>query len=366
MTNNNFEHYYAVIMAGGGGTRLWPLSRQSRPKQMLSLFDERSLFQTSVQRLTGLFPPERIFVVTIKEQATALSNQVPEIPVENYIIEPEPRGTASVIGLAAVTLQYKDPQAVMAVLTSDHFIGNEEHFRELLSFGYQEAAEGFLVTLGIEPTFPATGFGYIQKGNLVSSDQGQKVFRVNAFIEKPSLERARRMLLEGGYSWNSGMFIWSASKILQEFKRLMPTLFQTLEIWNQSLRDNQQKMAFDRKWSDLKVETIDYGVMEKANDVVVIPVENLQWNDVGSWDTLYDLLPTDQHGNIVMGGAHIGVDTSDSLIYMNEEHRLIVTIGVEDLVVVDTGDVLLVCRKDQAQKVRLVVNQLKEKGQEFV
>jgi mannose-1-phosphate guanylyltransferase len=362
----SLNHYYAVIMAGGGGTRLWPLSRQIRPKQMLSLFDERTLFQTSVNRIAELFPFERIFVVTVAEQAGELRQQAPEIPPGNFIIEPEPKGTASVIGLAAVILQQLDPDAVMVVLTSDHYIGNEPEFRSLLSAAYRQAQNNYLVTLGIEPTFPAVGFGYIQRGESIRTSGGREVFQVKRFKEKPSESQAKAMLETGDHTWNSGMFTWKTKLILDEFSRQMPEFFNQLSLILAECDPRKQKTVIESCWQKIKNETIDYGIMENARNVVVIPAANLEWNDVGSWDSLFDVIRGDEHGNIVMGGAHIGLDTQDSLVYMNQKRRLIVTIGVNDLIVVDTGDVLLVCRKDQAQRVRQVVNQLRENGQEYV
>ncbi len=360
------EHYYAVIMAGGGGTRLWPLSRKARPKQMLRLLEERSLFQTSVQRLEGVFPPERVLVVTVEEQAAELKQQCPQIPDENFILEPMPRGTASVIGLAAIALRERDPLAVMAVLTSDHYIGNEEGFRSLLLAAHDVALDGFLVTLGISPTYAATGYGYIQRGEILGDYRQMPVYRALRFKEKPDEAQAQRMLSTSDHSWNSGMFVWKVERILQEFARHMPALYAGLtriaDAWNTPSR----QAVLQAVWPDLRVETIDYGVMEKADDVAVIPATGLGWSDVGSWDALFEVLNGDEAGNIVMGGQHIGLDTHQSLVYVNQEHRLIVTIGVDDLIVVDTGDVLLVCRKDQAQKVRQIVNRLIESGQEYI
>ena len=360
------DHFYAVIMAGGGGTRLWPLSRQARPKQLLRIIEERSLFQTSVQRLEGVFLPERILVVTVEEQAAELQEQSPIIPKSNYLLEPMPRGTASVVGLAAAALQGRDPEAVMAILTSDHFIGNEDGFRQMLLAAYDAAADGHLVTLGITPTYPATGYGYIQRGECIASYRGFDACSVLRFKEKPDEEQARRMLQDGKHAWNSGMFVWRVERILAEFAAHMPELYAGLQEISRSWGTPQERAVLKNVWSDLKSETIDYGVMEAAKNVVVIMADNLQWNDVGSWDSLFDVLPADSQGNIVVGGQHIGLDTHQSLVYVNQEHRLIVTIGVEDLVVVDTGDVLLVCRKDQAQKVRQVVKKLKESGQEYI
>lgn len=361
-----FDHYYAVIMAGGGGTRLWPMSRKAHPKQMLQLIEERSLFQTSVERLDGVFSCDQIYVVTVQEQAAELQNQCPDIPVENFLIEPMPRGTASVVGLAAVALRQKDPQATMAILTSDHFIGNEEGFRKLLQSAWEVAQDGYLVTLGISPSFAATGYGYIQRGEQLGSYRGFDVYRALRFKEKPDEVQARKMLEGGDHTWNSGMFVWRVDQILEEFERQMPDLAADLNKIEQAWGKEDGGSVVQSIWPQLKVETIDYGIMEGARQVAVIPASDLRWSDVGSWDSLFDVLPADENGNIVMGGRHYGLETRDSLVYVNQEHRLIVTIGVEDLVLVDTGDVLLVCRKDQAQKVRQVVEHFKKTDDDYL
>lgn len=360
------DHYYAVIMAGGGGTRLWPLSRQAKPKQLLRLIEERSLFQTSVQRLEGLFPPERIYVVTVAELAEELQLQSPAIPKDNYLLEPMPRGTASVVGLAAIVLQQRDPKAVMAILTSDHYIGNEGSFRKMLAAAHDVAQDNHLVTLGITPSYAATAYGYIQRGERIAAFGGYQTFHVAHFREKPDEEQARRMLQDGNYAWNSGMFVWRVDRVLSEFSIQMPKLFSGLREIQQAWGRSQEQPVFHKIWDGLESETIDYGIMEGAKNVAVIMADDLQWNDVGSWDSLFDVLPSDPQGNIVMGGEHIGLDTRQSLVYVNQEHRLIVTIGIEDLVLVDTGDVLLVCRKDQAQKVRQIVKQLMDSGQSYL
>lgn len=354
------DHYYAIIMAGGGGTRLWPLSRQARPKQLLRLMDEGSLFQIAVNRLNGILPLEKIFVVTVAELARELKGQCPAIPDENFIIEPIPRGTAPVVGLGAVALQYHDPQAVMAVLTADHFIGNVERYHQLLSAAYFAAQDDYLVTLGITPNRPATGYGYIQTGEHLGAYGELEVYRVLRFKEKPDEAQASAMLASGDHTWNSGMFVWKTKNILAEFDRQMPELATQLKTIAAGWGTPQEMDIVSRIWPTIQPQTIDYGIMEGARQVIVIPAPGLDWKDVGTWDSLFEVISPNKDGNIIIGGQHLGLDTRGSLVYMNQEHRLIVTIGVEDLVVVDTGDVLLVCRKDQAQKVRQVVNQLKE------
>lgn len=345
---------------------MWPLSRRASPKQALRFVGEESLFQGAVKRLEGIFPPERVLVVTISEQAALLQEQCPKIPSENYLIEPMPRGTSSVVGLAAVALQHRDPQAVMAVLTADHFIGNEDRFRQLLLAALDVACDGYLVTLGIAPTFPSTGYGYIQRGEYIGIYRDLEVYRALRFKEKPDEVQAVVMVEAGDHAWNSGMFVWKVEHILKEFGRQMPVLTAALNEISQGWNTSKRNDILSHIWPTIEPETIDYGIMEGARNVAIIPAEGLNWSDVGSWDSLFDLLPRDENGNISVGGKHIGLDTHNSLVYVNQENRLVVTIGVEGLVVVDTDDVLLVCPKDQAQKVRQVVNKLKQVGQEYL
>lgn len=359
------DHTYAVIMAGGGGTRLWPLSRRANPKQMLPLLEEhRTLFQTTVQRLEGLFPPDHILVVTVDGQADELESQAPNIPSDNFLVEPAPRGTAPAIGLAAAVLQKRDPQAVMVSLHADHFIRNQDMFRLLVRVAVDVASAGYLVTLGITPTYPATIYGYIQRSNPLPEKFGYPVYKVLRFKEKPDEKQAREMISGSDHYWNSGMFFWKVDSILAEFKRLMPNLdsalMQISEVW----QTPEQNETLNRLWTALESETIDYGIMEQADNVVVLPAGGLEWSDVGSWDSLFDVLLPDKNGNILFAGEHIAEDTHHSLVYGNHGERLIVTIGVDDLIVVDTGDVLLVCHKDHAQKVRKVVDDLRKSKRE--
>ncbi len=356
------SHYYAVIMAGGGGTRLWPLSRRDRPKQMLRLFGERTLFQAAVERLEGLFPPERILVVTVEDQADELRRQAPEIPPFNFLLEPAPRGTASVVGLAAVALARSDPQSTMAVLTADHFIRDEAHFRQLLDSARLAATDGFLVTFGIKPAFPATGYGYIHYGQPVGVYNGQQAYRVQQFVEKPDLERAREMTAGGQHAWNSGMFIWRVQQILAEFERQMPDLAAGLHEISQALGTDGERNCISSVWADLRPETIDYGIMEGAEKVAMVQGAGLGWSDVGSWDSLYDILPADGEGNFTLQGELIPLDSRNVLLVQSGESRPVVALGLEDVVVVDAGDVLLICDRAQAQKVRSVVEHLEKSG----
>jgi len=354
--------YYALIMAGGKGTRLWPLSREKKPKHALKLVDDRTMFQHTVERLSPLFSSEQVFVITAAEHVAVLAEQVEELPRQNFIIEPEGRGTAPAIGLAALHLRRKDPDAVMAVLTADHFITQREAFRKSLSIAQLAAQQGYLVTLGIKPTEPSTGFGYIQQADLITEIEGQPIYRVARFTEKPCLEEAQRMFASSEYSWNSGMFIWRVDNILAEFKRQMPDFYEQLMLVEQVLGTPEYDKILNQIWPEVNKETIDYGIIEAAQNLAVIPVD-IGWTDVGSWGNLYGLLRTDEQGNIHVGET-INLDSHNTLVFGNK--RLIATIGLEDIIIVDTEDALLVCARGHEQDVKTIVNRLKEQKKDHL
>jgi mannose-1-phosphate guanylyltransferase len=357
------KHVYAVIMAGGGGTRLWPISRKKHPKHILPLLGERTLFQSALDRLEGFIPAGQVYVVTTEDQADELKKQAPQLTSKNFLIEPQPRGTASVVGLAATMLNQRDPEAVMLVLTADHFIRNYDLFRLVMQVAVQVARKDYLVTLGITPTFPATGYGYIRRGADLAEKFDYPVYQVLQFTEKPDEEKARAMLASGDYSWNSGMFIWRTERILKEFSHQMPALMAALDRISKAWDGPNQNIVFEAEWPRLKPETIDYGIMEHAAQVAVLPAGGLDWSDVGSWDSLFDVLLPDDRGNVVVNGEHLALETHDSLVYTADK-KLVVTIGVENLIVIDSTDALLVCRRDQAQQVRQVIEHLKKSQQE--
>lgn len=360
----NYQHYYAVIMAGGGGTRLWPLSTKKTPKQMVKIFGEETLFQISVNRLDGLFTPERIFVVTVAEQADLLSSQTPQIPKENFLIEPFPKGTASVVGYAASYIKQIDPEAILVILTADHFIQNISEFHNLLRSGYQAAQDKYLVTLGIQPTFAATGYGYIHKGEPVKCFKDRWAFKVTNFLEKPDTQKAKLMFSSGGYDWNSGMFIWHVDAILEEFKRQMPEFFLILEDITKTLLEGNFSEMLPHFWRKIIPQTIDYGIMEHAENVIVIPGSNLGWYDVGSWESLFDVMEVDDDGNVNMAVRHIGFETSNTLVYSKSDQHMIVTLGVENLVIVESDKTILICDREKSQEIKNVVKFLTDNGLE--
>jgi len=351
-------------MAGGGGTRLWPISRKETPKQLLPLLGKESMFQSTVARLEKLFPHDRILVVTVEEQARVMQEQVPSIPKENYLIEPAPRGTASVVALAAAVLQRRDPKAVMAIQTADHHIRNQDLFKYLLRTAFEVAEKEYLVTLGITPTFPSTGYGYIQQGESLDGDYKYPVYRVKRFVEKPNEETAQTLLRSGDHSWNSGMFVWRADAILAEVQKQMPELFHAVKEIASAWDAPQKNEVIQKLWYDLKSQTVDYGIMEKAEYVAVLPAGGLGWSDVGSWNSLFEVLLPDMNGNVSVNAQHLPLDTHNALVYSVSDEKLVVTIGMDDVVVVDAGDVLMICKTDQSQKVKNVVEHLKKHNQE--
>lgn len=349
---------HAVVLAGGGGSRLWPVSRRQRPKQVLRFSAETSLFADAIGRLTTWLPTEQITIATTAVLADVLAEQAPDLPRSCFLVEPEPKGTAPVLGLAAVAVRDRDPQAVMAVLTSDHAIERPERLRSLLEAGAVLAAAGHIVTLGIPPTEPDAGYGYIRRGDPMASIGGEQVYSVREFKEKPDASTAARYVAEGDYYWNSGMFLWTPGRLLEEISRRMPDLARLLD--DHPARVDEP--SFARRWSSLQPQTIDYAVMEHASDVVVLHAAGLGWCDVGSWERVYRLLPKDGSGNAVLEARSVLRDAAGNVVVGEGRDRLIVLDGVSGLVVVDTGDVLLICRLDQAGRVREIVDDLGRRG----
>ena len=349
---------YALIMAGGAGTRLWPLSRDGHSKPSLQLYSDQSMFQIAVERLYPLFTPEQILVVASQKHIPDLAQQVPEIPQENHIVEPEGRGTASAIGLAAIHLLKRDPDATMAVLTADHHIGKRKTFRNVVKAAIDLAQEDYIVTLGITPTWPSTQYGYIEQAGAVGEYNGFKAYHAKRFVEKPNLDNAQTMLSLGTYTWNSGMFIWKVSVIMNEFRKQMPDLYETLMRIAKAIDTPDYEQVLTANWSSIVKQTIDYGIMENAKNILVIPAD-MDWLDVGTWSSLKSLLPTDEKGNSTRGDVLLQ-DSQNTLVMGST--RVITGLGLKDLIIVDTPDALLISTLEESGKVGKIVDILKEKG----
>jgi mannose-1-phosphate guanylyltransferase len=350
---------YAVIMAGGRGERFWPKSRQGLPKQFLRLLGDRTMLQTTVDRLQRLVEPEQIYIVTGKVYYDLVLDQVPEVPAENLILEPVGRDTAAAIGLSALAISRRDPNGVMIVLPADHYIADEEHFCEVLRSAVAAAAPGSaLVTLGITPNRPETGFGYIARGQLHDIIEGNPVYAVDRFTEKPDYQRALEYLASGNYYWNSGIFVWRADLIIDEIERRLPELHTGLLQIAGAFGAEDYDSTLLKIFTDLPKISIDYGVLEKAGNVLVLP-GNFGWDDVGSWTALESYKEKDAQGNYLEGRGVL-VDTNNTLVFASD--KVVVTLGVEDLIVVEERDSILICHKEHAQEIKKVISALQKQG----
>ena len=362
MKINPTDRLVAVILAGGSGTRLWPRSRQTLPKQFLDLTGQGTMLHETYARLAPLVPAERMLVITNQQYVDLAREQLPELPPGHIIGEPAPRGTAAAVGLGAVMARHIHPDAIMASVHADHLILKPEHFRAALAAAAEVAERGSLVTLGIQPTFAHTGLGYVEHGETLPSAAGQPVYRVVRFTEKPDLPTAQRFVAGGSHSWNSGLFTWRVDRILDEFSQHMPDLYAGLTEIGRALGAPSADATLRRVFPTLPQQTIDYGIMERAADIAVLPVD-IGWTDIGSWGTLLDVLEPDEAGNVVRGPDPVYIlDTANTLIYT--AGRMVAAIGLHDMIVVDSGDALLICPRERAEGVRQVVDWLKQTGRD--
>ncbi|MGB0385369.1 MAG: mannose-1-phosphate guanylyltransferase [Ardenticatenaceae bacterium] len=356
--NNNL---YALILAGGVGSRLWPRSRKKMPKQMQDLTGARTMLQQTVDRIRELIPPENVWVMTNAEYVDLVCSQLPELPRENVVGEPSPRGTAPAIGLGAQYVAKRDPQGIMFALHADHYIPDEAGFRRAMQAAAGVAQEGWLVNLGVTPLRPETGYGYVELGESVGHFAEQSAYRVLRFREKPNAETAQQYVESGRFLWNSGIFCWRTDVIQSEFEKHLPAIQQTLRQIGSSLQTPSAQDALLSQWAKLEGETtIDRGIMERAERVATVPMD-VGWNDVGAWDSLAALTPKDSFGNSTTGTGETMVLDSEN-VFVHTKDKLVAVVGVKDLIVVDTGDALLVMSPDQAQKVKQIVKRLRREG----
>jgi mannose-1-phosphate guanylyltransferase len=342
---------YVVILAGGEGTRLWPLSRSRRPKQLLQLNGERSLIQQTVDRLLPLVPPERVLIVTEQSHADALHAQLPRLPQSSIIVEPTRRGTATALLLAALHVREREPSATWCSVHSDAFITDDDEFRRTVAAALEAAASGeYLVTTGVRPRGPETSYGYIQIGPLLGTVQGFPFHRVARFVEKPNLATAEQYVASGEYLWNPGVFVWRNDTLLQAFAQLLPESYSALT--------SVPLARVDEVYQQAKRETIDVGIMERAPNVATIPAD-YGWSDIGSWAELWALADRDTEGNAVRGNVLLA-DSRGNLVHA--EGRAVALVGVDDLVVIETPDAVFVCKRERAQDVKLIVQRLQQDG----
>jgi len=360
---------HAVIMAGGTGTRFWPESRAAQPKQLLRMTDEQTMLRATVDRLGDLVPPERIVISTTASLAGKIADELPELPREAILAEPCKRNTAPCIGLAAAKIVRDDPEGVMAVMPADHVISPDESFRRAIRFAEAlvDQQPERLVTFGIRPSYPAESFGYIEQGETLESkvadqfDDPPPVHRVGQFREKPDADTAQRYLDKGTFFWNSGIFVWQAQTILDGLERHEPEIREGLGRIADAADSSEFDEVLRREFEAMKGISIDYAVMERAAEVLMIEAP-FEWDDVGSWQSLARLRGTDEQGNTV-AAKHLGIETTGSIVRSADDH-LIVTVGLTDCIVVHTPDATLVANKHDEEAIRKVVEELKRRGWE--
>ena len=351
--------FYAVIMAGGSGTRFWPASRQANPKQFLPIGSDVPMITATCNRLQGLVPLERVLVVTSGDLAARVFECLPELPRENVLVEPVGRNTAPCVALAALEIERRSPGAVHVVLPADHVIEPAEEFRASLRAAAAEAMrDARLVTLGIRPNFAATGYGYIEIAEELAQHGDFHAHRVERFVEKPELERAREFLTSGKFLWNAGIFVWQTSSVLAALREHAPEILEPLERAGRAT-------GLEQIYPTLPALPVDIAIMEPAENRSVLPID-YRWDDVGSWTSLPEVNASDSDGNCSAGETRLVCEDATGNIVFGEEGTLTALIGVQDLVVVRAGDALLVCPKDRAQDVKLIVDQLKQGSSEFL
>lgn len=358
------QHNYVAIMAGGIGSRFWPMSRTNYPKQFLDILNTgKTLIQWTYERYADFIPKENIFVITSDEYAAIVAEQLPDLPVENILGEPSRKNTAPCIAYISFKLLQRDPKASLIVAPSDHLILDKIAFKkvclEALSFVTKHNA---FITLGIQPTHPNTGYGYIQYEQHAVSDN---VFKVKTFTEKPNLELARTFLASGDFLWNAGIFVWQVKNIISAFEHYLPEMYELFASEKEKFNTGEEKQALAEIYPQCTNISIDFGIMEKANNVYVIP-SSFGWSDLGTWNSAYDNFDKDYLDNAVAGNSVVVIDATKCMVHVPND-KLVLLQGLDDFIVVDTRDVLLICKKDKEQEIKEYVAEVKrKKGDKFL
>ncbi len=353
MSNN-----YCLIMAGGAGTRFWPRSRVKKPKQYLSLFGNQSLIQETVSRFANFIPEESIYIVSAKSQKEVLEEQTANLPKENLIYEPVGKNTLPAIGLAALFIAKKDPNGILIVSPSDHLIQNDELFMQTIGSATMIAdKKDGIVTIGITPKFPATGYGYVKTADEITIGQSIKSYSVNKFVEKPNLKVATEYLESGGFFWNSGIFVFKVSVFLESVSKYSPRLYADLLRINEFIDTDDYEEALNRIYNEVESISIDYGILEKAENVFLVQGDFV-WNDLGSWEEVYKYGKKDENQNSQKGEV-VFIDTKNSYVYAPDS--LVAVVGLDDVIVVQEGDTILVCKRDHAEEIKQVVGEINKR-----
>ena len=346
------DRMYHVIMAGGIGSRFWPRSRKTRPKQLLEIFRSKTMIRLTVDRLKKFSTPDRILIVASEDLCLKIQKVIPEIPHNNFIVEPSGKNTAPAIGLAAVNIYHRDEKSIMGVYPADHMILDDDVFEKAVKTGIEMAStKPSLVTMGITPTYPSTGYGYIQYDS-AKKTHVENVHKIKTFAEKPPLDTAKRFLESGNFLWNSGMFIWQTEIILLAMKTFMPELHESLDPVYDSVGTDKYNIVLDREWELIRPESIDYGILEKAKNVYVLKAD-FRWSDLGSWKALHGISKKNKKNNVETGDI-ISIKSKDSFIYSPD--KLTAVVGMKNVVIINLDDALLVADMDKSESVKKVVD----------
>ena len=354
--------FYAVIMAGGSGTRLWPLSRKSKPKQLHKLTSDKPMIAETYERLTAFFEPDKIVISTTAEHLEEIKRILSEIKTENFIVEPALMGNAAACALVSNLLLHRDPDSYSIFLPSDAFIKDQEEFLNAIDFSSQLLAKNpnHLITIGVKPTEPNVGYGYIKAGALVEEALSKRFsgFQVEQFVEKPDRATAEQYYESGSYFWNAGIFLWKNSHIIGLYQELTPSLYESIE---EITKNWENKELVSAEYGKVENTSIDYAIIEKTKEILVVPAD-FGWSDIGSWGSLLQILSEAEDSKIISRGHHIGVDDENCLVMAGE--KLVATIGMKDTVVIDTPDALLICNANESHKIKDLIAKLKEQGKE--
>lgn len=350
---------YAAIIAGGSGTRLWPQSRQDKPKQFHKLYGETTLLQQTVARLEPIVERDNFYVIANEAHKFAVASQMPWLPEHNFVGEPLAKNTAPAIGIIATLIAHKDPDAVILVTPSDHVIQREEQFHSILAAAEEVATRGAnVVTIGIKPTYPETGYGYIQMTEEKEIVNGIEVYRVESFKEKPDNRTAEEYVSSWQYVWNAGMFVWSVKTIMQLYRDHAPDIYKLLLRYDGAIGTEHEAKVFEEVYEAFPSVSVDYAIMEHAKTIHVIPAA-IGWSDLGCWSSVYDIMDTDEDGNAVTGQV-VSLDTHNSLIHAGD--RLICTVGLDNMLVIDTDDVVMIMPKGRSQEVKALLDEVKKRS----
>lgn len=352
-----------VIRAGGVGSRLWPVSRESKPKQFFALTSKKTLLEESIDRVLPIVDKDDIYISTNTDSEKVVREKHADIPAQNIIVEPARKDTAAAIGLESITIRKSDPDAVVASLGSDHSVKRDQEFQRMLKLAEEfiHKHPDYIIPIGVQPTGPDVGYGYIQLGEVIDTISGKNLWQVDRFTEKPSLKEAKEFLQEANFLWNANMFVWKVSTILALYEEHLPEMYEQLLIIEKALGTAKEKETINRIYPELEKIAVDYAIIEKTDKIAAMAA-NIGWSDIGDWARLKDELSESEQDVVVINADHVGIKTKNCLVYSDTEGKVVTTIGLKNIVIVDTGDALLVCDKQHSHEVKDIVKKLKDRN----